>query len=97
LRAAFESMVRADPDWDGEVLELVVVEMAEQTVAIRGTASAQAPAVWGLRCRVRESVVAFLQELDGGRYLPRTRVELPEREGLVADGSKLPLAAADAT
>jgi hypothetical protein len=42
-------------------------------------------------------VVAFLQELDGGRYLPRTRVELPEREGLVADGSKLPLAAADAT
>jgi hypothetical protein len=49
LLAAFESMVRADPDWDGEVLELVVVEMAEQTVAIRGTASAQAPAVWGLR------------------------------------------------
>jgi hypothetical protein len=42
-------------------------------------------------------VVSFLQELDGGRYLPRTRVELPDRASGESKGTKLPLAAPDAT
>ena len=31
---------------------------------------------WDLHCLVRERLITFIQGLDGGRFLPRRRVEL---------------------
>jgi hypothetical protein len=77
LREEFLRLVQQDPDWDGDTADLVVVDTTEHTVVLRATASADGTTVWALRCRVREQLVQFLQTLDGGRYLPLTRIELP--------------------
>jgi len=34
---------------------------------------------WIMSCDLREQIVAFVRDLDGGAYLARTRIEL-ERE-----------------
>jgi hypothetical protein len=77
IRDAFVAFVQDDPDWDGETVALVVLDVTDQTMALRGIASGDAKTVFDLRCRVREKMVEFLQGLDGGIHLPRTRVELP--------------------
>ena len=49
---------------------------AERTIQLRCMVSAaNASDAWDLRCAVRERMIAWLQELEGGRYLPVLRVE----------------------
>jgi small-conductance mechanosensitive channel len=78
LREEFLRLVREDASWDGETAELVVIDATDKALVLRGTASSDASTIWDLRCRVREKLVEFLQRLDGGIYLPVTRVELPQ-------------------
>jgi small-conductance mechanosensitive channel len=80
LRAEFLRLVHADPGWDGDTASLAVVDTTDRTVVLRGTASGDAKTIFDLRCRVREQMVAFLQQLDGGAHLPKSRVELPRAE-----------------
>ncbi|MAQ13810.1 MAG: mechanosensitive ion channel protein [Sandaracinus sp.] len=82
VRDHFESVLRDDDDWDEEKEPIVqVTEVGDETVELRALCSAKDSAkAWDLHCRVREALVAFLRDLDGGRYLPRRR-HLVERSG----------------
>jgi hypothetical protein len=76
VRAELERFVRTRPEWNGEVVGLQVTDASERGIELRALVSADdAGRSWDLRCAVREHLIAHLQALDGGRYLPRTRFE----------------------
>jgi small-conductance mechanosensitive channel len=81
VRAEVERLCEASEKWDGKAAGLLVTDVTERTVQLRALVSASdAGRCWDLRCEVREGLLRFLQILDGGRYLPRARVELGEGE-----------------
>ena len=62
--------------WDERVQGLVVTDATERTLQLRCTVSAaNASDAWDLRCAVREEMLAWLRDFEGGRYLPVLRVE----------------------
>ena len=76
VRAELQRLCQASPRWDGGTCNLVVLEAGERTVVLRALVSARsATDLWDLRCELREKLLAFLAQLDGGRHLPRTRLE----------------------
>ena len=79
VRAELKRLCESSAHWDKKACGLQVTGVSEHTVTLRAlVSSADAGANWDLRCDVREGLVKFLQGLEGGRYLPRTRVDLPE-------------------
>lgn len=77
MREAFDKIVEAHPLWDRAAKGLVVTDLKERTVELRATVSAaNGESLWQLRCEVREALLRWLQEHEGGRYLPKTRVAL---------------------
>jgi VIT1/CCC1 family predicted Fe2+/Mn2+ transporter len=79
LRAEFERLMDHEPLWDGRVKHMQVTEMNADTVEVRLLVTARdPPTLFDLRVSVREKLVGWLQELDGGRHLPRTRFALQE-------------------
>ncbi len=78
LRDELVRLVSTIPEWDGDVARLLVYDTTAQSMVLRATASADdAGKAFDLSCALREQLMTFLQQLEGGRYLPRTRVELP--------------------
>lgn len=76
VREEVERFVKDRPEWDGKTAGLVVTNVTDRTVEMRALVSAEdSSKAWDLRCAVRERLVTFLQELEDGRYLPRTRTE----------------------
>jgi small-conductance mechanosensitive channel len=74
-REAFEAIVRAEEKWDERAHGLVVTDLTERAMQLRCMVSAKdASDAWDLRCAVREKMIAWLQEHEGGRYLPQLRV-----------------------
>jgi small-conductance mechanosensitive channel len=64
--------------WNGKVLNLQVSDCKESTIELRALVSANsAPAVWDLRCEVREKLIDFLQR-EHPAALPRRRYEAAE-------------------
>lgn len=85
VRAELERLVRESKLWDGRAWGLQVTNASERTVTLRALISAaSAGDAWNLRCEVREQLIAFLQQLEDGRYLPRIRVD-GDRLGAVAE------------
>ncbi len=79
LRAEFERLMDHEPLWDGRVKHMQVTEMNERTVEVRLLVTARdPPTLFDLRVSVREKLIAWLQDLDGGRHLPRARTMLQE-------------------
>ncbi len=80
VREKFAELLRASDDWDEEREPTVqVTGVDEETVEVRALASAKDPGTaWDLHCRLREELVAFVRDLDGGEHLPRQRVVLSE-------------------
>lgn len=76
VREHFAELLRNDEDWDKENEPAVqMIGVDDETVELRATCSAKDPATaWDLHCRLREQLVAFVRDLDGGAYLPRQRV-----------------------
>jgi small-conductance mechanosensitive channel len=76
LRRRYAEILEAAPDWDRlQEPNLQVIDAKEDVLVIRALCSAEnAATAWNLHCRVREELVAFVREWDGGRYLPRSRV-----------------------
>ncbi len=76
VREELQRIVKESDKWDGKACGLVVTNMTERAVELRGLISAaDASAAWDLRCDVREKLIAFLQ----AKYpdaLPRNRVEM---------------------
>jgi small-conductance mechanosensitive channel len=80
VRRELERFVKGRAEWDGRVVGLQVTDATERAIQLRAlVSSADAGASWDLRCAVREHLVGFIQRLDGGAYLPRTRLEPPPR------------------
>jgi len=92
VRAHFAELLADDEDWDEEEEPRVeVVEVDDETIAIRALCSAADPSTaWRLHCRMREALVAFVRDLEGGRYLPRRRhlVEPLSSEGARASSGR---------
>ncbi len=81
LREAFEKLCQQSKLWDQRSSVVEVVEMTDRVLKIRGTASVDAASkAYALKCELREGWVNFLRELEGGRYLPLTRVRSLEAE-----------------
>jgi small-conductance mechanosensitive channel len=76
VRGELDRFVRTRAEWDGKVVGLQVTEASDRSVELRALVSSDDSGKnWDLRCAVREHLVSFLQALEGGRYLPRVRLE----------------------
>ena len=79
LRAEVERLVSEDPRWDGRTKAVHVTDARERTIEVRVLVSAATGGqLFELRAALREKLTAWLVTLDGGRYLPRTRVDEKE-------------------
>jgi len=73
LRAEFERVCKAAPQWDGRVCGLQVTDSNERAMQIRMLVSAQNSGnAFDLRCAIRESMIAFIAE-HHPEALPRLR------------------------
>jgi small-conductance mechanosensitive channel len=76
VRAELQRLCAAHPLWDQRVARLQVTDATDKTIKLRAVASVDNGAKgFDLRCDLREQLVAFLQRLDDGVYLPRQRVD----------------------
>lgn len=74
LRARLEEIVRENPRWDGRTQNVQVTGSKERTLEVRALVSAaNSDALWHLRVDVREKLIRWIVEQEGGRYLPRLR------------------------
>lgn len=84
MRAKLEELCKSTDLWDGDVVNLQVVEADRSTLTIRALASAKtSPRAWDLRCYLREEMTEWLQQAHP-EALPRTRAEAwfaGEKEG----------------
>jgi small-conductance mechanosensitive channel len=72
VRAALRRICEGDDAWDKKTCELVLTEIGETSMTLRASvSSASAAENFELRCRVRENLIIFLCQLDGGIYLTR--------------------------
>ncbi|SMF97974.1 mechanosensitive ion channel family protein [Burkholderia singularis] len=75
LREAFARIVADAPEWDGRVHVLQVTDATERSMQLRALVSARDSSLaWDLRCRVREGLIAFIQQ-HYPECLPRDRAE----------------------
>jgi small-conductance mechanosensitive channel len=82
IREKFFEIVHNEDDWaeEQDEPEVLVTECGEETMTVRLTCgAADPPTSWKLICRVREKTLAWLQEYNDGRFLPRQRVVLHQR------------------
>jgi len=87
VRARLEEIVREARLWDGQVVNLQVVDSNERAIQLRALMSARnSGEAWDLRCEVREKLIAFLQESYPGA-LPRQRAAVVEFEKSAAAAS----------
>lgn len=76
IRARLEEVARASKLWDGQVVNLQVVDSNDRALQLRALVSARtSPEAWDLRCEVREKLILFLQQEYPGA-LPKQRAEL---------------------
>jgi small-conductance mechanosensitive channel len=76
LRAEVERVVEAHPDWDRRTKKLHVTDAKERALEVRVLVSASnADKLARLRFDLREQLVRWLQQHDGGRHVPRLHVE----------------------
>jgi small-conductance mechanosensitive channel len=80
LRAELDRILADHPSWDRRTKSVHVTDVKERSLEIRVLVSAaNAADLWALRTDVRERLVRWLVQLEGGRYLPNTRVTVRER------------------
>ncbi len=80
LREAFEAIVRASKNWDGDVQVMQVTDITERVLQVRCLASARSAGVaFDLRCEIREKLMAFMRD-HCREALPRDRLEWPQGE-----------------
>lgn len=76
VRKELARILDGNPKWDGRAQGIVVTDAKDRTLEVRALISAKnAGDQWDLRCEVREKLIAWLRDYEGGRYLPRVRVE----------------------
>ena len=83
LRIKFKELLRDEPLWDKHIADLEVTETDDRVMKIRATFSVRnATHSWKLRCKVREDLVAFIQNTypDALPKLRRMDAKKVERE-----------------
>lgn len=83
IRSKFMDLLENDEDWDKENddPDVLVTDTQDETMVVRLTCGGSTPSdAWYLHCRIREKLVAWLQQYEDGRYLPRRRVILDRHE-----------------
>ncbi|MDD5155144.1 MAG: mechanosensitive ion channel [Candidatus Omnitrophica bacterium] len=76
VRDELTRILQNSPRWDKKVNVLQVTNAGEKTVELRALLSASdSPALWDLRCQVREKLLEFLQQRFP-ECLPRVRIEM---------------------
>jgi small-conductance mechanosensitive channel len=76
IRTRLEEIAKGSKLWDGQVVNLQVVDSNERAVQLRALVSARtSPEAWDLRCEVREKLILFLQD-KFPNALPKQRAEL---------------------
>jgi small-conductance mechanosensitive channel len=74
LRTELARLCAAHEAWDQKTCSLDVTDATERTMTLRALVSSSDSAKnWALRCFVRERLIAFLAQLDGGCHLPHER------------------------
>jgi small-conductance mechanosensitive channel len=85
VRKELERICGAAPEWDRRVCVLQVTEAGERAMQLRVLVSSSNSSLnWDLRCRVREGLIAFIQERYPA-YLPQTRIKLDRPAEAQAD------------
>lgn len=75
VREKAMALIKAAPQWDGEVASVQVTDANAQTMEIRVLMGARdSSAAWDMRCNLREALVAYVQA-EFPNALPRTRAE----------------------
>lgn len=75
MRDELDRILADNAHWDGRTKGVVVTNTSDRTIEVRAMVSAaNSSNLWNLRVTVRERLVAWLREYEGGRYLPRVRV-----------------------
>lgn len=81
LKEKLTQILNEEPNWDGKVNALQVIDTKEYTIVVRALMSARnSPMAWDLRCSVREKLISFLQE-SYPESLPKQRVSITNKEG----------------
>lgn len=63
IREKLEEIVKGEPNWDGNVVNLQVTDTTDKTMTVRALMSAKnSPMTWDLRCAVREKMITYLQK-----------------------------------
>jgi small-conductance mechanosensitive channel len=84
LRQELDRLVRASKLWDGNVVNLQVVDATDSAIQLRVLATASdASRSWDLRCELREKLIGFLQE-EHPEWLPRHRLRMVADDGAAA-------------
>jgi len=80
LRTKLESVIRANPRWDGRFFNLQVTDMRADAMEVRALMTARdATVAFDLRCDVREEMLAFIRT-EMPDALPRRRQEMVHSE-----------------
>lgn len=88
LRRELDRLVHASKLWDGNVVNLQVVEATENTIQLRILATASdASRAWDLRCELREKMILYLQA-NHPDCLPRHRLEFAGEDRTAAAPSR---------
>ena len=76
VRRELDRILEGHRLWDGRTKTVCVTNVTERTVEVRVLVSAaNAGDLFQLRADVRERIIAWLQNHEGGRYLPVFRLE----------------------
>lgn len=86
VRQRLAEILEEKKDWDRSMPpSLYVTSVTDQVVELRALVSGRDPlTAWYLHAEVREDLVGFLQDLEGGRYLPRRRLQITDADGDIA-------------
>jgi len=77
IRRKLEQVARASRLWDGEVVNLQVIDTHPRSIELRAVVSARnAPQSWDLRCEIREKLLAFIRD-EMPEAFPRDRSSAP--------------------
>lgn len=76
IRAEAERLARAHPTHDGRECLVQLIDVNERCAMLRlRVSTSEVGKLFAMRCELREALMDYLQQLDGGRYLTRQRWE----------------------
>ncbi|WP_437541635.1 mechanosensitive ion channel domain-containing protein [Sorangium sp. So ce367] len=87
LRRHFESILPSSELWDERAKAVQVTKVTERTIEVRLLVSARDPGqLFDLRCWLREEMLRWVQEQEGGAYLPQERLTRSASHSEAAEG-----------